>query len=179
MRAERQNKAALGTGEHMPDSLLRTGRSVRDVYTEQSQTVYRVAYSYMKNRQDAEDALQETFLRLIRAGVVFADERHEKAWLVLTVSNVCRDMLKAKSRRHEDLDAYPELAAPETEADALMAAILALPDKYKAAVYLHYYEGYDVREIASMLRQSPNTIKTWLSRARKALRQELGGDPDA
>ena len=60
-----------------------------------------------------------------------------------------------------------------------MAAILALPDKYKAAVYLHYYEGYTVREIASMLRQSPNTIKTWLSRARKALRQELGGDPDA
>ena len=103
--------------------------------------VYRVAYSYLKNRQDAEDALQETFLRLIRGRVCFTDETHEKAWLVRT--------------------------------------ILALPDKYKAAVYLHYYEGCAVREIAAMLRQPPNTIKTWLSRARKLLKQELGGDPDA
>ena len=163
----------------MPDLLLRTGRSVRDVYTERSRMVYRVAYSYLKNRPDAEDAMQETFLRLIRGRVCFADETHEKAWLVRTVSNVCRDMLRARSRRHEDLDEHPELAAPEPEANGLMRAILALPDKYKAAVYLHYYEGYAVREIAAMLRQPPNTIKTWLSRARKLLKQELGGDPDA
>ena len=163
----------------MPEPLLRTGRSVRELYAEHGPMVYRVAYSYMKNRQDAEDALQETFLRLIRSSAAFADETHEKAWLVRTVSNICRDMLKAKSRLHEAIGEHPELAAPEAETNGLLRAILALPDKYKAAVYLHYYEGYAVREIAAMLRQSPNTIKTWLSRARKLLKQELGGDPDA
>lgn len=162
----------------MPDALQRTGRAVRDVYEEHSQTLYRIAFTYMKNRYDAEDAVQETFLRLIRGRVVFADSQHEKAWLILSVSNVCRDMLKAKSRRHLDLDEQTQLAAPEPEVSSLMAAILALPDKYKTAVYLHYYEGYAVSEIADMLRQSPNTVKTWLFRARKALKTELGGDPD-
>ena len=63
----------------MQDALQRTGRAVKDVYEEHSQTVYRVAYTYMKNRPDAEDALQETFLRLIRGKLVFTDETHEKA----------------------------------------------------------------------------------------------------
>ena len=88
-------------------------------------------------------------------------------------------MLKAKSRHHLDLDAQTQLAAPEPEANALLAAILALPGKYKTAVYLYYYEGYAVSEIADMLRQSPNTVKTWLFRARKALKESLGGDLDA
>ena len=163
----------------MPDALQRTGRAVRELYEEHSQTLYRIAFTYLKNRYDAEDALQETFLRLIRGRVTFADARHEKAWLIRTVTNVCRDMLKAKFRHHLDLDAQTQLAAPEPEANALLAAILALPGKYKAAVYLYYYEGYAVSEIADMLRQSPNTVKTWLSRARKALKESLGGDLDA
>ena len=163
----------------MPDALQRTGRAVRELYEEYSQTLYRIAFTYLKNRYDAEDALQETFLRLIRGRVAFVDAQHEKAWLIRTVSNVCRDMLKAKSRHHLDLDAQTQLAAPEPEANALLAAILALPGKYKTAVYLYYYEGYAVSEIADMLRQSPNTVKTWLFRARKALKESLGGDLDA
>lgn len=163
----------------MPDALQRTGRAVRELYEEHSQTLYRIAFTYLKNRYDAEDALQETFLRLIRGRIAFADAQHEKAWLIRTLTNVCKDMLKAKSRHHMDLDEQTQLAAPEPEVNSLMAAILALPDKYKAAVYLHYYEGYAVSEIADMLRRSPNTIKTWLSRARKALKETLGGDLDA
>ena len=100
----------------MPDALQRTGRAVRELYEEYSQTLYRIAFTYMKNRYDAEDALQETFLRLIRGRVAFVDVQHEKAWLIRTVSNVCRDMLKAKSRHHLDLDAQTQLAAPEPEA---------------------------------------------------------------
>ena len=163
----------------MPDALQRTGRAVRELYEEHSQTLYRIAFTYMKNRYDAEDALQETFLRLIRGNVSFQNGQHEKAWLIRTVTNVCRDMLKAKSRHHLDLDEQTQLASPGPEVNSLMAAILALPGKYKTAVYLHYYEGYAVSEIADMLRQSPNTIKTWLFRARKALKESLGGDLDA
>jgi RNA polymerase sigma-70 factor (ECF subfamily) len=134
--------------------------------------VYRVAYSYLKNRPDAEDALQETFLRLIRGRVCFTDETHEKAWLVRTVSNVCRDLLKAKARQHEPLDDHAELAAPEQGENALLAAVLALPEKYRIVLYLYGVEGYSVREIAALLRRPPNTIKTRLSRAREMLKTE-------
>ena len=142
--------------------LLRTGRTVKDVYTEHAGTIYRVAYTYMKNRYDAEDAVQEAFLRLIRA----------RAWLIRTVSNVCRDQLRSKSRQHEDLDDHAELAAPEQGDSALLAAVLALPEKYRIVLYLYGVEGYSVREIAALLRRPPNTIKTRLSRAREMLRTE-------
>lgn len=157
-------------------ALQRSGRAVLDAYERHSQAVYRVAYTYMKNRYDAEDAVQETFLRMLRAAPEFADGRHELGWLILTVSNVCRDMLKARSRRHEPLEDHMDRPAPEPPDGALLEAVMALPDKYKAAVYLYYYEGYTVEELARMLRRPPNTVKTWLSRARKALKNELGGE---
>ena len=162
----------------MPKPLQRTGRAIQDVFQEHSQAVYRVAYSFMKNPHDSEDAVQESFLRLLRSGLTFPDVRQERAWLIVTVSNVCRDMLKAKSRQHLNLDDQLDLAAPEQEPDTLLDAILALPDKYKTALYLYYYEGYSVNEIARMLRLPPNTVKTRLSRARKALKLELGGETD-
>ncbi len=156
----------------MQDQLLRTGRTVRDVYTEHAGTIYRVAYTYMKNRYDAEDAVQEAFLRLIRARPVLADGRHEKAWLIRTVSNVCRDMLRAKARQNEPLEDHAELAAPEQGENALLEAVLALPEKYRTVLTLYCVEGYSVREIAALLRRPPNTIKTRLSRAREMLRTE-------
>ena len=162
----------------MPDTLQRTGRGIQDAFQEHSQAVYRVAYSFMKNPHDSEDAVQEAFLRLLGAKLSFPDARQERAWLIVTVSNVCRDMLKARWRQHLNLDDQPEPAAPDHEPDGVLDAILALPGKYKAPVYLYYYEGYTVAEIARMLRLPANTIKTRLSRARKALKQQLGGETD-
>ena len=156
----------------MQDLLLRTGRPVRDVYTEHAGSVYRVAYTYLKNRYDAEDAVQETFLRLIRAQPQLRDEQHERAWLLRTAVNLCRDQLRAKARRQEDLDEHAELAAPEQTPNALLEAVLALPEKCRAVLFLHCVEGYAVREIAAMLRCPPATIKTRLSRARELLRKE-------
>lgn len=162
----------------MNNALQRTGRAIRDLYEEHSQAVYRVAYSFMKNKYDAEDALQETFLRLIRTNPAFLDRKHELGWLILTVSNVCRDKLRSRSQHFESIDDHPELSMPGPEINSVLTAILKLPDKYKAAVYLHYYEGYSAKEISGILRQSPGTVKTWLFRARKALKESLGGDLD-
>ncbi|MBQ9664187.1 MAG: RNA polymerase sigma factor [Oscillospiraceae bacterium] len=162
----------------MSDALQRGERTVTDVYDEHARMLYRIAFTYMKNRHDSEDALQECFLRYIRGKVVFADPQHEKGWLIVTLTNICRDMLKSKYRQHENLDNHTDLAVPPPETSALMEAILKLPDRYKAAIYLYYYEGYSVKEIASMLRQPSNTVKTRLSRARKLLKNELGGDLD-
>ena len=163
----------------MRDALPCGESNIRKVYDEHAQMLYRIAFTYMKNRYDSEDALQECFVRYLRSSPVFRDAQHEKGWLILTVTNICRDMLKSRHRQHENLEDHTDLSLPPPETDELMEAILKLPDRYKTSIYLYYYEGYSVKEVAAMLHQPTNTIKTWLARARKQLKNELGGDLDA
>ena len=151
----------------MSDALPCEERSVREIYDEYAPMLYRIAFTYMKNRYDSEDALQECFVRYIRSRPVFRDRQHEKGWLILTTTNICRDMLKSRNRQHENLEDHADLASPPPETDGLTEAILKLPDRYKTPIYLYYYEGYSVKEIAVILHQPSNTIKTWLARARK------------
>ena len=126
----------------MQSTLQRTGRSFQEIYEIYLPMVYRIAYTYMKNPYDSEDAAHETFLRLLRQTKPFQSQEHCKRWLIVTVTNVCRDLLRKKSRTELDLEEYRDLAAPEAKRDELLEEILRLPDKYKTAVYLHYYEGY-------------------------------------
>ena len=160
----------------MSDSLLRTDKEIEDLYLRHADTVYRLCYSFMKNRADTEDMVQETFLRLIRSGPRFESEAHEKAWLLVTASNLCKNALRHWSRRSEALDDYPELESPGPVVDGVLDAILRLPAVYKTAVYLYYYEGYSTSEIAAMLRCPKATVQSRLHRARKQLKQSLGGD---
>ena len=158
-------------------SLLRTDREITEIYHRQIDTVYRVCYSFMKNKPEAEDMAQETFLRLIASGKTFENERHEKAWLIVTASNLCKDQLKRLYRREEDLEAHAELAGDRGPGDdSVLEAILSLPRDYKAAVYLYYYEGYSTAEIAKFLHCPQPTVRTRLARARKQLKFMLGGD---
>lgn len=162
----------------MKSALQRTGRSFREIYETYLPTVYRVAYSYMKNQYDSEDAAQETFLRLMRQTKPLVDEAHLKGWLIVTASNVCRDMLRRRAREPVALDLCQEPSEGPPRSNDLMEAILRLPEKYKTAVYLYYYEGYSVKEIAELLDSLPNTVKSWLKRAREQLRELLGEDFD-
>ncbi|MBO5496145.1 MAG: RNA polymerase sigma factor [Oscillospiraceae bacterium] len=166
----------------MQGSLQRTGRSLRDLYEEHVQTVYRIAYLYTKNKADSEDVTQDTFVQLIRqlqSGKVFASREHERAWLIVTAGNTAKNLLRRRHRNDLDLADYPELAAPEGRSREILEAIAALPDKYKTVVYLFYYEGYSAREIAAWLQVPAATVRTWLARARARLKQELGGEEDA
>jgi len=162
----------------MENPMTRSGRSAREAYLEHAQMLYRIAYTYLKNPYDSEDALQECFVRYLRRGGHFADAQHEKGWLILTLTNICRDLLKSKARRHESLEEHAELSLPEPETDALLSAVLALPERYKAPLYLYYYEGYSVKEIAGMLRLPVNTVKTRLARARNMLKNEWEENPN-
>ena len=154
-----------------------SGRTIREIYLDHADTLYRIAFTYLKNPYDSEDALQECFMRCLRSGKAFADAQHEKGWLIRTLVNICRDALRARARGAESVDDHPELAAAPAEG-SLLDAVLALPDRYKAPLYLYYYEGYSVKEIAAMLRVPVNTVKTRLSRARKLLKNEWGDEPD-
>ena len=121
------------------EALLRTGKDLEDIYQRHVDMLYRVAYSFMKNGADAEDMVQETFLRLMRSGTVFESAQHEKAWLIVTVSNLCKSALRSPWRRREDFDALSEQPTTEdTAPDETLQAVLALPDDYKLPVYLYY-----------------------------------------
>ena len=119
-------------------SLLRTDKEIMDIYNRQVDTVYRICFSFMKTRADTEDMVQETFLRLMSSGTVFQSEKHEKAWLIVTASNVCKDALRRSWRKHTSIEELPE--------------------------------------IAQALGCRQGTVRSRLSRARQALKKDLGGD---
>lgn len=160
-------------------TLLRTDREITEIYLRHVDTVYRVCYSFMKNVPETEDMVQETFLRLLSTGKHFENERHEKAWLIVTASNACKDSLKRWWRTNERIEDHPELNARAVcEGNPVLDAILKLPREQKTVVYMYYYEGYSTREIASYMRCSEATARSRLSRARKALKSSLGGEQD-
>ena len=158
-------------------ALQRTGKEITEIYNRQVDTVYRICFSFMKNTHDTEDMVQETFLRLISSGVGFVSEEHEKAWLIVTASNLCKDTLKKWWRKTEDID-DPTLGLQQSpfEINHVLDAIMKLPADQKCAVYMYYYEGYSTLDIASYLGCPHATVRSRLSRARKTLKKKLGGD---
>lgn len=146
-----------------------------EIYNRQVDTVYRVCYSFMKNKADTEDMVQETFLRLLSVGKAFENERHEKAWLIVTASNLCKDALKNWWRKNENIDDYLNIAEEPKQEDGILDMILSLPDDYKDAVYMYYYEGYTTVEIARNLHCPEATVRSRLSRARNRLQSMMGG----
>ena len=162
----------------MADTLLRTDKEIADIYARHIDTVYRVCFAYLKNPADTEDMVQNTFLKLIQYKGKFNDEEHEKAWLIVTSTNMCKNLLKHWWRKRADIDEYRKLCSGNQyqAIDETLEAVLALPEKYKTAVYLYYYEGYTSKEIAGMLHRPASTIRNHLSEARSILRNKLGGD---
>ena len=158
-------------------SATRTDRELLAIYNRHIDTVYRLCYSFMKNPADAEDMAQETFLKLMTEEKSFENERHEKAWLIVTASNLCRDSLKKWWRRHENIEDHLDLGCEQSFGDpTIMSAILSLKPEYKTAVYMYYYEGYTTAEIAGHFSCPEATVRSRLSRARAQLRTLLGGD---
>ena len=148
----------------------------RLVYT-YSDLILRLSYTYLKSTHDAEDICQTVFLKLLTSGQTFDSLAHEKAWIIRTTANACKDALRSTFRRRTvALEAAAATAAPEAPDSAVLEAVMALPENYREAVYLHYFEGYSVREIAGLLGRSEAAVTAHLSRGRHKLRTTLGGE---
>lgn len=142
--------------------------------------VRRLCLVHLKNPADTEDIFQNVFLKYVLSPVVFESAEHEKAWLIRVTINACRDLVKSFFRsRTVPLEELLDQPAPLSEEHReVLEAVLALPRKYRDAVYLHYYEGYTAAEIGKLLGKNTNTVYTLLTRAREQLRKTLGGDRD-
>ncbi len=156
----------------MQDRLWFAGQSKRHM-----DTVFRVAYNYLRNHADAEDVTQTVLFKLFRSDVEFNDEAHVKRWLIRATINECTSLYRALRRRPENIDDYLEtLAAPECDRAndiELLRRVMDLPLRYSMPLYLYYYEGYDVHEVARLLRLPEATVRTRLARARRRLKDVL------
>lgn len=151
-----------------------TKEDIEKIYCAHVDTVYRACFVYLKNREmDIEDAVQETFIRLIKSGKEFNGADHEKAWLIVAAANVCKNILKSKWNKDvKRVDQFDGIAY-DSEKSEVIQSVLDLPQKYKTPVYLHYYEGYTTKEIAVILGKSHSNIRTLMFRARKMLKHVL------
>ena len=129
-------------------------------------TVFRLAYSYLKNRADAEDVMQETLLKLYLERKPFRSPEHERYWVVRVAVNESKKLLRSPWRRRTGpLEEAGEPVFDTPQQSELYQHVMGLPPKYRAAVYLYYYEDCSVQEIAAAMGANPSTVQTWLMRA--------------
>ena len=147
------------------------------LYEAYADMIYRLALVRTRNRADAEDVLQDVFFRCLRRQPNFRDEEHQKAWLITAAINSSKSLLTTADRRHgAGSEPLETLSSEDDTDDSVYAAVMELPEKYRTAVHLFYYEGYSVEEIGRMTDTNPSTVKSHLHRAREALRRVLKED---
>lgn len=149
-----------------------TDETIQRIVARYSRMLLRLACTRLDSTADAEDAVQEVFLKLLTARPVFRDAEHEKAWLIRATLNRASDMRKAAERRCTPLDERMQQPAQE-EGLSLLSTVQGLPEKYSAVIHLYYYEGYSIKEIAHLLGLPAPTVGTRLARGRERLRQQL------
>lgn len=145
----------------------------RQIYDRQLQRVYRLSLVYLKNVFDAEDAVQNIFLKVLEKQPVFQDEKHETAWFVTVTRNYCRDVLRSFWKRNRiALEAIEEMGFEQftTEDNMVFSTVMSLPSKYREVLYLYYYEEYSIREMSLLLKRKESTIQTQLAAGRKRMK---------
>lgn len=138
-------------------------------------TLYRTALAILGSPQEAEDAVQDTFLKFLEKTPQCPDEARERAWLLRVTVNGCKTRLRSPWRRRT-VALSRWLPAPEPEEAQVLEAVLSLPPRQRAAVHLFYVEGYRTAEIAQLTGEAEGTVRSHLSRARARLRDLLKGE---
>ena len=140
-----------------------------------SDLILRLSYTYLGSTADSEDICQTVLLRLMTKAPRFRDADHERAWVIRTTANACKDLLRSAAHRTTvALEAAGEVAAPEPPDGSVADAVSRLPHDQREAVHLHYYEGLSITEIARIVGASEAAVTKRLSRARQTLKRTLG-----
>ncbi len=148
-------------------------RYIEYAVDEYGQMLFRICFSILCNKDDAEDAMQETYIRYMTKAPLFKDCDHEKAWLIKVATNVSKNMMRYRTR-HETvgLEQLKQVGI-RAEDYGIFEAIMRLPTKYKTVLELYYLEGYKSDEIANILGLSPAAVRKRLQYSRRMLKDEL------
>ena len=139
---------------------------------------FRLAYTYLGSRADAEDVVQDVFVKLIRSDITITKGK-EKSYILTMTANRCRDFLKSadvvfKAPFDDAIEVGSDIEIDEEDTE-MYEAVSKLPDKLRVAVHLHYYEGYSLKEIADILEIEPSAVSMRLTRAKEILRKKFMG----
>ncbi len=160
--------------------MLRNGeKEAEETFEKYKDILYRIAFSNMKSKADAEDVVQEAFCRYLKAEPAFESEEHEKAWFIRVVINICYDIQKSAwfSRtvafdevRECEMEHFKMPFAPE---DEMLRHVMKLPAAYRNPLYLFYYEDYSIKEIARIMELGEGAVKTRLRRGREMIKERI------
>ena len=138
--------------------------------------IYSIAYTYVKNQNDADDIMQDVFVKYLKSDVVFNDDNHEKYWLIRVTINTAKNFVSSTWKKRVVLDDdYVSRASDEAskESNRYFEVITSLPSKYKDVITLYYYEDLSVEEIANTLQVSISCVKKRLERGREKIKKEI------
>ena len=152
----------------MPDDKVIRER-VAILVQQHGDMIYRLAFQNTGSSSDAEDIYGDVCLALLTKNAPLFDDDHIRHWLVRVTLNRCRNLMNS-SHKKRSLPLYKAVNSSAPENEGILSDVMALPPKYRTAVYLHYYEGYSIAEVADLMHAKPATVGTWLSRARKQLK---------
>ncbi len=149
-----------------------TDDEIVNTVEEYSDMLFKLCFTILCNKTDAEDAVSDTIFKYITKSPVFNDAEHKKAWLIKIATNICKDKHRFRIRHpFVSLDSISEFCTEETNRD-IMECMLNLPDKYKTVIHLFYIEGYKTDEIADILDISATAVRKRLQYGRKLLKLE-------
>ena len=156
----------------MSENTLRNNK--REVVEKYFDMIYKLALSQTKNRDSADDTVQEVFLRFLKSDKEFESDEHIKAWLIRVTVNCCHNVF-SNSWAQKTTPLTEDIVFDTEEKGDVYYAVLELPQKYRAVIHLFYYEDMSIEEISKTLGQNASTVKSQLSRGRKMLRNMLEG----
>lgn len=145
-------------------------------YTLYGNMLFKIAMVHLGNKNDAEEAVQEAFIKLLFKAPRFNEQEHEKAWLIRVLTNICKNIVISIWHRRVIKMKDIEMMCDSPSELQLIESVLRLPFKYKAVIHLYYYEDYPVKQIAETLKISESAVKMRLQRGREKLKMEMEGD---
>ncbi len=156
---------------------------IRYILETYSATIIRLCYTYVKNQSDAEDMAQEVMVELMRRGEPFDDPDYERAWLLRTAVNKCKNLLKSGWVKRtvpleDEYTEYDKNLEHKEDYNIVTQAVLGLPEKYRTVIHLHYINGLSIKEISEIVGKNTATVGTQLARGRDMLKKMLKGEID-
>ncbi len=157
-----------------PES-IRPDDSFEALVTEYEKQLYRAALAILGNASEAQDVVQEVFIKLYEFSGDFNSKEHQKAWLLRVTINLCKNKLRS-SWWKKCAPLLETIPAKDEEQHDLLEYVMSLPAKYRTVIHLYYYEGYSTKEIAILTRQKESTVRSLMARARTQLKDKLYQD---
>ena len=146
--------------------------ALRDAMDTHGDAVFRLCLIMLRNHADAEDAVQETFIKYYQKAPAFTDNEHEKAWLLRVAANKCKDMMRYRMRHSTEPEELLNTLVQDSDSSHILECLMELPEKFRMVLTLHYVEGFKVEEIAGLIGKTSSAVKMRLSKGRKLLEEK-------